>query len=48
VYQAVFSLGTPDAVIIAAVGAALSPAPPQQRHRAWQATGRRRMQEGKR
>jgi hypothetical protein len=29
VYQAVFSLGTPDAVIIAAVEAALSPAPPQ-------------------
>jgi hypothetical protein len=29
VYQAVFSLGTPDAVIIAAVEAALTPAPPQ-------------------
>ena len=29
VYQAAFSLGTPDAVIIAAVQAALSPAPPQ-------------------
>ena len=29
VYQAAFSLGTPDAVIIAAVEAALSPAPPQ-------------------
>jgi hypothetical protein len=29
VYQAAFSLGTPDAVIIAAVEAALTPAPPQ-------------------
>jgi hypothetical protein len=29
VYQAAFSLGTPDAVIIAAVQAALRPAPPQ-------------------
>ena len=28
-YQAAFSMGTPDAVIIAAVEAALSPAPPQ-------------------
>jgi len=48
-YEAVFSPGTPDAVIIAALETALSPPPPQPgRRQAGQATGRRRTQEGKR
>ena len=48
-YEAVFSPGTPDAVIIAALETALSPPPPQAgRRQAGQATGRRRTQEGKR
>jgi len=48
-YQAAFSLGTPDAVIIAAVEAALSPPPPQAgRRRARPSTGQRRTREGKR
>ena len=48
VYQAVFSLGTPDAVIIAAVEAALSPAPRRRLAPDWAGHGRRRPQEGKR
>jgi hypothetical protein len=47
-YEAVFSPGTPDAVITAAIEAALSPPPPQAGHRqARPATGRRRTREGK-
>jgi hypothetical protein len=46
-YKAAFSLSTPDAVITAALEAALSPPPPQAgRRRARQATGQRRAQEG--
>lgn len=40
-YEAVFSPGTPDAVITAAIDAALSPPRPRQ------ATGQRRTREGK-
>jgi hypothetical protein len=48
-YQAAFSLGTPDAVIIAAVEAALCLAPPQAVGTGPdRATGRRRTQQGKR
>ena len=48
-YEAVFSPGTPDAVIIAAIEAALSPPPPQaSRRQARPATGQRRTREGKR
>lgn len=46
-YEAVFSPGTPHAVITAAIEAALSP-PPAQAGRAGQAPGRRRTREGKR
>jgi len=45
-YEAVFSPGTPDAVIIAAIEAALSP-PPVGRERARPATGQRRTRQGK-
>jgi hypothetical protein len=42
-YEAVFRPGTPDAVIIAAIEAALSPSPPQAgRGQSRQATGHRR------
>ena len=48
-YEAVFGPGTPDAVIIAAIEAALSPPPPKPgRGRTRQATGRRRTHEGRR
>jgi hypothetical protein len=49
-YEAMFSPGTPDAVIIAVLETALSPPPAQAgRRQAGQATGRRRTQEeGKR
>ena len=47
-YKAAFSLGIPDAVIIAAVEAALVPPPQAGRRRARQATGQRRAQKGKR
>ena len=48
-YEAVFSPGTPDAVITAAIEAALSPPPPPAGpRRARQATGQRRTREGKR
>ena len=46
-YEAVFSPGTPDAVIIAALETALSPPPPQA-GRAGQAPCRRGTREGKR
>ena len=49
-YKAVFSPGTPDAVVTAAIEAALSPPPPQSgrgRGRAGRATGQRRTREGK-
>ena len=43
-YEAVFGPGTPDAVIIAAIEAALSPPPPKPgRGRTRQATGRRNL-----
>ena len=50
VYQAVFSPGTPDAVIIAAVEAALSPAPPQAASRTGRprAGGARKKESGER
>jgi hypothetical protein len=48
-YEAVFSPGTPDTVITAAIEAALSPPPPQAgRGRTRPATGQRRTREGKR
>jgi hypothetical protein len=48
-YEAVFSPGTPDTVIIAAIEAALSPPPPPAGQRqARSATGPRRTREGKR
>ena len=47
-YEAVFSPGTPDTVIIAALETALSPPPQARRRQAGQPTGRRRTQEGKR
>jgi hypothetical protein len=48
-YEAVFSPGTPDAVITAAIEAALSPAPPQASQcQTRSATGQRRTREGKR
>jgi hypothetical protein len=49
-YEAVFSPGTPDAVVTAAIEAALSPPPPQSgggRGGAGRATGQRRTREGK-
>jgi hypothetical protein len=46
-YEAVFSPGTPDAVITAAIEAALSP-PPAGQHQARPTAGRRRTREGKR
>lgn len=46
-YEAVFSPGTPNAVITAAIEAALSP-PPTKAGRAGQTPGRRRTREGKR
>ena len=48
-YEAVFSPGTPDAVITAAIEAALAPAlppPPAGRERARPASGQRRTREG--
>ena len=45
-YEAVFGPGTPDAVVTAAIEAALSPSPPQA-GRAEQATGQRRAREGR-
>jgi hypothetical protein len=48
-YEAVFSPGTPDAVITAAIEAALSTPPPQaSRSRAKAVTGQRRARRGKR
>jgi hypothetical protein len=48
-YEAVFSPGTPDTVVTAAIEAALSPSPPQAgRDRTRQATGQRRTREGRR
>jgi hypothetical protein len=48
-YEAVFGPGTPDAVIIAAIEAVLSPPPPKPgRGPTRQATGRRRTHEGRR
>ena len=48
-YEAVFSPGTPDAVITAAIEAALSPPPPAGRPgQARPVTGQRRTREGKR
>jgi hypothetical protein len=48
-YEAVFSPGTPDAVITATIEAALSTPPPQaSRSRAKAATGQRRARRGKR
>jgi hypothetical protein len=48
-YEAVFSPGTPDAVITAAIEAALSPPPPPPQPARGQAgTGQRRTREGKR
>ena len=47
-YEAVFSPGTPDAVITAAIEAALSPSPPPAgRELARPASGQRRTREGK-
>ena len=49
-YEAVFSPGTPDAVVTAAIEAALSPPPPQSgggRGGAGRALGQRRIREGK-
>jgi len=47
-YEAVFSPGTPDAVITAAIEAALSPPPPPAgRELAKPASGQRRTREGK-
>jgi hypothetical protein len=46
-YEAVFSPGTPDAVITAAIEAALSP-PPASRSRTKAPTGQRRTRQGKR
>ena len=47
-YEAVFSPGTPDAVITAAIEAALSPPPPPaRRERARPTAGQRRTREGK-
>ena len=48
-YEAVFSPGTPDAVITAAIQAALSSSPPAAgQRRARPATGQRRTREGRR
>jgi len=47
-YEAVFSPGTPDAVITAAIEAALSPPPPQASRSRTKATGQRRTREGRR
>ena len=47
-YEAVFSPGTPDAVVTAAIEAALSPPPaPGRRGRARPSTGQRRTRKGK-
>ncbi len=47
-YEAVFSPGTPDAVITAAIEAALSPPPPPASRSRTKATGQRRTREGRR
>lgn len=46
-YEAVFSPGTPDAVITAAIEAALSPPPPPASRSSTKATGQRHTREGK-
>lgn len=46
-YEATFSPGTPDAVLTAAIEAALNPPPARQR-RTRQPTGQRRTREGRR